>query len=435
MKRLAAVKVPFGKRELAILAVLLLLAFMVRLAFFPISGYLTDTNTNIAWFSAAADYGPRVFYQKVWCDYPPLNVYFFWAFGSLAKSLSLFGSSLLTYVMKLPATLFDMATSFLIFAFVRKRLTFKMALLASGLYAFNPVVIFDSAVWGQFDGIYTFFLVLSVYLILESKPKWATVVFMLAVLTKPQSIALAPLIIFLVFRKYNWNWKKLIAPVLAGAATIFAVVLPFEWNDPITFLYNIYFGAYNNPVYQITSFNAFNIWGFNMYASDTQGLPFLNFNIIGWIMFGTLAVFTLYFVHKRSSASPELYVIFAAFVLLFGFFMLPTRIHERYMFPVISMLALMFPFIKKTRPLYLVLTITCLVNQAYVLYWLNVSYAASGGHWSQNLNGDPVVLTVSLINIVTFVSVLALMLGELWGRKSLSHGDMKPEPTLQKEDG
>src|SRR4030042_152998 len=435
MKRLAALKFPFEKRELVILAALLLIAFMVRLAFFPISGYITDNNTNISWFSAAADYGPRVFYQKVWCDYPPLNVYFFWAFGSLAKGLSLFGSSLILYIIKLPATLFDIAASFLIFAFVRKRLTFKMALLASGLYAFNPVVIFNSAVWGQLDGIYTFFLVLSVYLILESKPKWATAVFMLAVLTKPQSIALAPLIIFLVFRKYNWDWKKLITPVLAGAATIFAVVLPFEWNDPVTFLFNIYFGAYNNPVYQITSFNAFNIWGFNMYASDMQGLPFLNFNIIGWIMFGTLAVFTLYFVHKRASAAPELCVIFAAFVLLFGFFMLPTRMHERYMFPAISMLALMFPFIKKTRPLYLVLTTTCLVNQAYVLYCLNVSYAASGGHWSQNLNGDPVVLAVSLINIATFVTVLMLMLGELWGRKSLFQGNMKPEPTLQKGDG
>jgi dolichyl-phosphate-mannose-protein mannosyltransferase len=435
MNKIATVKLPFEKREIAILAALLLVAFVIRLAFFPIPGYITDMNTNSSWFQTAADYGPRLFYQKTWSDYPPLNVYLFWAFGSLAKSLSLFGSSLLIYILKLPATLFDIATSFLIFAFVRKRLSFKMALLASGLYALNPVVIFDSAVWGQFDGIYTFFLVLSVYLILESKPKWATAVFMLAVLTKPQSIALAPLIIFLVFRMYNWNWKKLITPILAAAATIFAVILPFEWNNPVTFLFNIYFGAYNNPVYQITSFNAFNIWGFNMYASDTQGLPFLNFNILGWIMFGTLAAFTLYFIHKRSSASPELYVIFAAFVLLFGFFMLPTRIHERYMFPVISMLALMFPFIKKTRPLYLVLTTTCLVNQAYVLYWLNVSYVASGGQWSQNLNGDPVVLTVSLINIVTLVSVLVLMLKELRGKKSLFHDDIKPEPTLQKGNG
>jgi len=425
------VKLPFEKRELTILTALLLLALMIRIAFFPYPGYITDTNTNTSWFQTAADYGPRQFYNNTWCDYPPLNIYLFWTFGSLAKSLSLFGSNLLIYILKLPATLFDIAASFLIFTFVRKRLTFKMALLASGLYALNPVVIFDSAVWGQFDGIYTFFLVLSVYLILESKPKWATAVFMLAVLTKPQSIALAPLIIFLVFKHYNWNLKKLLAPVLAGAATIFAVILPFEWSDPVTFLFNIYFGAYNNPNYQITSFNAFNIWGFNMYASDTQGLPFLNLNIIGWILFGTLAAFTLYFLHKRYNTSPELYGLFAAFVLLFGFFMLPTRIHERYMFPVISMLALMFPFTKKIRPLYLVLTSTCLINQAYVLYWLNVAYAASGGKYSPNLNGDPVVLTVSLINIVTFVSVLVLMVRDLWGRKSLFHSSIKPEIKLQ----
>ena len=38
-----------------------------------------------------------------------------------------------------------------------------MAFLAAALYAFNPAVIFNAAVWGQFDAIYTFFLVLSLY--------------------------------------------------------------------------------------------------------------------------------------------------------------------------------------------------------------------------------------------------------------------------------
>ena len=62
-ERIATVKLPFEKRELTILAALLLVAFVVRLVFFPISGFVGDTNTNISWPHTAADYGPRTFYN------------------------------------------------------------------------------------------------------------------------------------------------------------------------------------------------------------------------------------------------------------------------------------------------------------------------------------------------------------------------------------
>ncbi len=157
-----AVKFSFGKRELIIVGVLLFSAFIVRLLFFPVPGYKNDTATFEYWFSTAASLGPRSFYTVVyatqgWVDYPPFNIYIFWAFGSLANVLSISGTALAAYIVKLPPNLFDMAIAFLIFVFVGKRLPFKMALLSSSLYAFNPAVIFNAAIWGQFDAIYTFF--------------------------------------------------------------------------------------------------------------------------------------------------------------------------------------------------------------------------------------------------------------------------------------
>lgn len=376
---------------------------MVRFAFFSNQGYAAvDTRDFMAWFQTAADYGPRTFYTRTWCDYPPFNIYFFWVFGLLAKSLSLFGASLFTYVMKLPSNLFDMATAFLIFAFVRKRLDFKMALLATALYAFNPAVIFNAAVWGQFDAIYTFFLVLSLMLVLASKPELSTVTFTLGILTKPQGIALAPLIAFLILKKYRLQWRRLLTSLIAVAATVFVVIIPFEWSNPVTFLTNIYFGAYGGYAY--TSVNAFNLWAIG-------GLWILETPVLfatGWILFGALAAFVLYVLHKRFGASGELLVLFSAFILFFGFFMLPTRIHERYLFPALSVLALMFPFLKKTRLIYGVLSATCLVNQAYVLYFLN------NNQYIQS--GDLVALTVTLINLMAFLYVLVLLWDELKGR-------------------
>jgi len=402
--------------------VLLLFSLLVRVLLFPLPGYKVDLSTFAAWFNAAAEHGIRVFYNVVWSDYPPFNVYLFWMFGSLAKQLSLSGTNLV-YLIKLLPNLFDTATAFLIFAFVRKRLGFKVSLLAAALYAFNPAVIFDAAVWGQYDAIYTFFLVLSVMLVFASKPKLSAVAFTVGLLTKPQSIALAPLFVYLVLRKTDW--KGFLSSLLVAAATVVAVILPFEWTNgnPVTWLSNIYFSAYIG--YQYTTLNAFNIWAFGgMWVPDTGGL-----NIIGWVMFGALAAFALYYVHKRYSVSDELLVIFAAFVLFFGFFMLPTRIHERYLFPAISMLALMFPFLKRTRPLYAVLTATCFVNQAYVLNALMAAYPSGA-----NLTGDPVVFIVSLINSVALVYVLMLMFGELGGKKRLNSESVKSQPALQEKD-
>jgi Gpi18-like mannosyltransferase len=371
-------------------------------------GYKVDLSTFAAWFNAAAEHGIRVFYNVVWSDYPPFNVYLFWMFGSLAKQLSLSGTNLV-YLIKLLPNLFDTATAFLIFAFVRKRLDFKTSLLATALYAFNPAVIFNAAVWGQYDAIYTFFLILSLMLLLASKPKLSAVAFTVGLLTKPQSIALAPLIAFLIFRKHGW--RSLLTSLLASAATIFVVIIPFEWSNPITFLTNIYFGAYGG--YQVTTANAFNLWALGgLWRPDTQGFLFLNLYTIGWIMFGALVVFALYVLHKRLDASGELLILFSAFILFFGFFMLPTRIHERYLFPALSVLALMFPFLKKTRLTYGLLSFTCLANTAYVLYFLNNDqYIPSG---------DLVVLLVTMINLIVFLNVLMLMWRELKGESLLS---------------
>jgi len=397
-----------GKREVMSLVALFSLSFLIRFLLFPTQGYVNDLNTYAYWFNTAAEHGPRAFYNVIyeaagWIDYPPFNVYFFWGFGSLAKALS---PPSMFYIIKLLPNLFDTATAFLIFVFVRKRLDFKAALLATALYAFNPAVVFNAAVWGQFDAIYTFFLVLSLMLALASKPELSAVTFTLGILTKPQSIALLPLIAFLIFRKNGW--RRFLTSLLAGAATLFVVIIPFEWSNPITFLSNIYFGAYGG--YAVTSVNAFNMWALGgLWVRD--GYLF----ILGWMLFGALTVFTVYVLHKRFNASGELLVLFSAFMLLFGFFMLPTRIHERYLFPTISILALMFLFLKKARPLYVVLTATCLVNQTYVLYWLN-AYAAAGYTYSPNLTGDPVTITVSLINLVTFMYTLILLWDELKGR-------------------
>jgi len=398
------------KRETVVLAVLLLVAFAVRLLLFPLQGYQNDMGTFAYWFNTAADQGIRPFYTYVmtnvgWVDYPPLNVYIFYVFGSLAQA---FPAVSTTFFIKLVPTIFDIATSILIFLFLRRQLTFKQTLLATSLYAFNPAIIFNVAVWGQFDAIYTFILAVSLILALKRKPEASAAVFALGLLTKPQGIALLPLIAVLIFMKVGV--KRLLTSVVAFIATIFIVILPFEWSNPVTFLSGIYFGAYGN--YQYTSINAFNLWGmFGLWIPDGS------LSLVGWALFGAFAAITMFVFYKRYKVSGDTLAIYAAFLLFFAFFMLPTRIHERYLFPAIIMLVLLVMFSKKIRPLYVALTATLFVNQAYVLYYLNMNAFIP--------SGDLVVLLVSVINLIMFLYASILLWDELRGRRIIDAAEPK----------
>jgi Gpi18-like mannosyltransferase len=389
-------------------------AFLIRVLLFSTQGYQNDMITFTSWFNTAADFGPRLFYDTVsWCDYPPFNVYLFWGFGSLTQALGLFGTSSAAYIVKLVPNIFDMLIGGLIYLFVRKQFSFKLAILASAFYIFNPAIIFNAAVWGQFDAVYTFFMLLSLILALKRQPELSAASFAISILTKPQSIALLPIVAFVIFKKSNI--KRFLFSVAAFAATIFAVILPMQWSNPVNFLYNIYFGAYSGYAY--TSINAFNLWGlFGLWRPDG------NLFILGWISFAAFSVFTVYVLNKRWNklSSDHWLIFFAAFMMLFAFFMLPTRIHERYLFPAISMLALITPFIKKARVFYVVITATFLSNIAYILYWLNL-YAKDNNPYSPNLSYDPVVIVVCVINIIMFIYGSLLMWRELENKKIIKN--------------
>jgi Gpi18-like mannosyltransferase len=245
-------------------------------------------------------------------------------------------------------------------------------------------------------------------LALKSKPKFSAAAYAIGILTKPQAIALAPLIAFLIYKKSGF--KNLLISIATFAGAIVLVTLPFQWGNPVTFLSNIYFGAYSG--YQSVSVNAFNAWGLL-----GMNVPDGNLFILGWAMFGALTVGILYVMHKRFTVSGDWLAVFCAFILFFGFFMLPTRIHERYMFPAISMLALAVPFIKKSRPLFAVFTATFLVNQAYVLSILNSDLLVPNSNW--------IILSVSLINVAALIGSTVLMFSFLKKPQWLSFSRFK----------
>ena len=99
-------------------------------------------------------------------------------------------------MLRLPALVADLLAGALIFRVSRQRysISFNVALLATCAYLFNPALIFDSAYWGQTAAVHSLFMLLSVIAVDRRRYDWAGVALAAAILTKPQAIAIAPVL-------------------------------------------------------------------------------------------------------------------------------------------------------------------------------------------------------------------------------------------------
>jgi len=360
---------PGGQAFLVILT--LAVSLLVRVLLFHVPGGYWDLVTFRHWYDVAAQKGLYGFYDSTWSDYPPFNVYIFFLFGKLAHAL---GPGSLDLLVKLPSNLFDLATAYLIFRFIRLRYSFLLALGVMAVYAFNPATIFDAAVWGQMDSVYTFFMVASLFSATRSRYELSAGLFSLAVLTKPQTVVLLPVLAYLMLR--NGGWKRAVSSAAIFFILIFLVIIPFHWDNPIKFLIDRYRG-YN--MYPYTSLNAYNFWALlGFWKSDTVshlGLSYQTWGVIAFLVFG---VFVMWQFHRKPGARAA---VCAVFLLMFGFFMLMTRMHERYLFPVFALLAMS---LSPRHPpwLYVGLTGTFLANLVYVMSLVNADKGIPDGHWS-----------------------------------------------------
>ena len=351
---------------------ILVISLAVRLALFSIPGYSIDQGTFTAWYNYAAEHGLGGFYDAPnWSDYPPLNVYIFWLFGKIALVT---GSEPGQFLLKLPQNIFDLATAALIFLYVRRSYSPKVALGVTALYAFNPATIFNLAVWGQMDSVYTFFLVGTIITLLGKRYEVSGCLFALGVLTKPQTAILLPVVAYVMLK--NGGWRRALFSSVVFWATVFVVILPFHWENPFIFLGERYAGYF---VYPYTSLNAYNFWALaGFWQPDDLTVAGLSLQMWGLVAFVIFAVIVLWLFRRRYDSGSA---IFAAFLLVFGFFMLMTRMHERYLFPTLAMLALVLP-LRFVPWLYGGLTATYLFNLAYVLSVLNAGAAIPANHWS-----------------------------------------------------
>jgi len=381
------------------------LVFHLILLSFPIAFWI-DMNLFKAWSLDLVQQGISHFYSYSNCDYPPAYLYILWLIGKIYQlvdpTLSHRDGLLLMAMIKLPPILADIGAAWLIAQILKPHTSLQNAHKLALLYAFNPLMLFVSALWGQVDGVMILLMLGAFYLIQQNYLVRSGLLIAVMVIFKPQGLFLAPfLVLSQWFRQVWWKWVTI---AIGGLALIWLIVEPFYGlkdglATPFLSLYQRLQSTAD--YYDFASVNAFNIWGWANWERDYTKFLGINYKVIGLAFLGILMLWLGIFLYQQRHFGAQ---ALAISTLLIGFFMLPTRMHERYMLYGLAFLAITIAVIPTIKWIYGGFTVTGAINVGYVYLRYNheALFNTIPTMWFQS-----VIYTVSALNVILFVVLLS----------------------------
>lgn len=186
-----------------------------------------------------------------------------------------------------------------------------------------PTVFIESGHWGQCDILYTAFLLFMLDSLLREKYVRGLIFFSIAFVFKFQAVFLAPIILYLLFKR-KLSLYSLLYPV---GIYLLSILPAWLAGRPFLDLVKIYFSQAD--LYHSLSSNAPSI-----YFPWSNGQYYSTANVL--IGLGIVSIFTLLFLIFRCrqpmAGSTKIY-LFDACLLTFFVPMLTPKMHERYFFP------------------------------------------------------------------------------------------------------
>lgn len=368
---------------------LFLVAFALRMLIATAPGDESNFIAFKAMLDQATRYGIDQIYglDPVYGAYPPFHHVHLWIVGLIYRAFvspDLYAGSLtLNYLIKMPTIVYDMAITVLVMAYVARQRDARVAWWAGAAVALNPAIIYISAYNGQFgDPIYAFYVTLAVVGLLTRNPLGLGIGTALAVLTKPQSSAFAPFLALCMLCQLGRGRaaRRPIVRTLAAGAVVSALVLaPFALAGTLPdLMHTVSTTIGHGPR---ISANAFNIWwlaGWGDAWNVNDTLPLigpLSYRVVSLALFFGLAYGWIAWRTWRTRSAGGLALI-AGFVGL-AFFVLPTEIHENYLFPTFPLLAVLAAHDRRAWWLSGVLAVSGFLNNAMIDQTLMVPlYAA-----------------------------------------------------------
>jgi hypothetical protein len=403
------------------------LAFRLIIAYLlPGSGFKVDLNAFQYWASNLASQGLHGFYERPFFhDYTPGYLYVLWLVGVVG---SLFGGSAgVGDLIKIPPILADLGLAWLVWSMARELgAGRRAALLGAGLVIVNPITWFDSVVWGQVDSVGVLFLLLGLRELWRDRPERSALFTMIAAITKPQLGILIPIVAAVTIRRAlrpagsygadgpperagtttRWEaqtrgWIRIVTTGLVGFFTAVVVSLPFGLSIP-GLLEQVFKTAGGYPYLSV---NAYNPWALITHAGrgiaatsswvcDSFVQPTADFELrLGpWVLWhapaSTLSCLDPVYFGAIPAVAVGALLLLAAIaavvalvawrpdrrtmlvglaVLCLAFFVLPTRVHERYLYPLVALGAILAAVSWRWRVAYVVSSVATFANMYAVL--------------------------------------------------------------------
>lgn len=388
-----------SKSLVFLLAAALAMRLLVAYVILPNAGHLLDIEWYWKWASALAKGGLGEFYAKTNdANYPPAYMYVLWIMGKV--TLALAGASgidvhkLAVWTLKFPPMLLDTAAGLLLYCIARHCNTDcakaeRIALLAAAVYLFNPVALYDSAIWGQTDAAGAFVTLLGVLALLRWPPEIAASVAVLAALVKPQfGVVMIPLIGIVLLRRHlvtennlngfttrsRWNDRngpwRILTSIAAAIAVFYVVITPFNLGLGF-FLKRMSETAQYFPFLSVNAFNPWALVGTNhdpalIIAGLDNWVPDRD-PLVGpvtGVAIGTTLLICgfLLGIARLVWRSDWRSILLVGAYLSLCFFILPTRVHERYVFQAFAFAAILAAFDRRWLWITVLLAIGSLMN-------------------------------------------------------------------------
>ncbi len=431
--------VPLG----VLLALGLALRLIIAYVLLPGSGFKVDLGSFSGWAMELARNGPWGLYDRsIFVDYTPGYLYVLWGLGLISQGLAIPIGELL----KLPAIFTDLALALAIFGLASELgASRRGALAAAAVFLLVPVTWFDSAAWAQVDSVGTLFLVLAVRELWRGRSERAAVLTTVAAIIKPQFGILIPLAAVVIIRRH-WVERpddgsrlgggpvRIATTTLAGLATATLLCLPFG----ITILGLLRQIVETAGGYPYLTVNAYNPWalvsmdGAGLASSGTWirdvanpvsptdpyfaplGIPAV---LVGGGLIAAAIAALMIVLWRRHDDRRALLVALA--VMAVAFFVLPTRVHERYLYPFFALGAILLVLRPRWAAVYAVLAAANFANLYGILTLpfydspgidpLLDAFGGLGRQLGESIRSEAGVWVVSLAHAGGFVAAAAFL--------------------------
>ncbi|MBP9748677.1 hypothetical protein KBD18_00575 [Patescibacteria group bacterium] len=347
---------------------LLIIGFGIRFALLPHPGYEKDIALSKAWgmMLATNGFAHLLDLPNAPINYFPnyaLTLYLWKGIATGVQWATTYGwevsATAFTVLVKIPGMIGDMLIAGLLLAWGRRNLAGWRRVLPAALFLLSLGTAYDTALWGQVDSLHAGLILAAAICWMRERRSLTAVLFVAAVFCKVQAIIFLPIFFLLLMQDVGLRraFRNIIP---AGLAAACIGTLPYLLAvGPATLL----LGSIGSlEKYPFLTLNAMNIWWpitrlYGQLIRDDVGI--IQPLFIGFTLF-VIAVIMICVLLQKQRTIVRTFQALALIAL--AFFLFPTEMHERYLFPFFVLAAIPATLSRRWLVSFLILSVSFLIN-------------------------------------------------------------------------